>query len=166
MIDTINTICKEIAPGLDLSEALVKKVYAHYWKTVKQSVASGKYTSIWLRSIGTLAVSRTKVRKHIEKLISKIRAIKAGKAAAYTRKTQDQMLIEAMRDLALMCARRNEIAIAYCANLARIQERYDAKTKRHLGQQAPDITGSYQQGVQSSQDLGPGETESVQEVPL
>lgn len=161
MIDTINTICKEIAPGLDLPEALVKKVYAHYWKTVKQSVASGRYTSIWLRSIGTLAVSRTKVRKHIEKLIGKIRALRADKLRVYTRKTKDQMMVELMNDLALMCARRNEIAIAYQANLERIKAKHVSKIQGHLGVQAPDTTGGDQSPIQSPQSIGSGETEGV-----
>ncbi len=153
MIDTINTIVKDIAPNLGLDESLVKKVYAHYWKTVKRAVASGQHTSIWLRGVGTMAVSRTKVNKHIRRLIWRIRALQEDRTP-HTRKTKEQILIEAIDDLRLMCARRNELAIAYKANKDRI---YDTKAKRHLGQQAPDNAGGDQSPLQSQQGTGEGE---------
>lgn len=140
MIDTINTVCKDIAPALGLPEPMVRKVYAHYWKTVRQSVASGQYTSVWLRSIGTLVISRTKVNKYIKKLINRIRFIRADKAT-YTRKTKEQMMHEALTDLSRMCARRNDIAKAYKANLDRLNAKHAAKTKGHMGVQAPDTSG-------------------------
>lgn len=139
MIDTIGTICKEIAPTLNRDEKLIRKVYAHYWKHVKHSVASGNYTSIWLRSIGTLAVSRTKVQKIILKLIRRLRWLDKQEELS-TRKTKAQRQQETLDDLRLMCARRNEIAIIYKTN----QERYDAKVAGRLGKQTPDINGADQ----------------------
>lgn len=162
MIDTINTIVKDIAPNLGLDESLVKKVYAHYWKTVKRSVASGEHTSIWLRGIGTLAVSRTKVNKLIRKLIWRIRDLQVDQMP-HMRKTKEQMMIEALNDLRIMCARRNEIAIAYRANLDRI---HATKTKRRLEQQGSNMGGPDEQDVLSQQGDGPGETEGVRDLPL
>lgn len=151
MIDTINTICKDIAPSLGLDEALVKKVYANYWKQVKLTIASGQHTSIWLRYLGTLAVSRTKVRKHIQKLIWRIRDLKNDRGE-FKRKTREQMLVESLRDLRLMCARRNDIAIAYNENIKNA-----AETKRHMGESIPDNAGPGEQVLLPEQDTGPGE---------
>ena len=149
MIDTINTICKDIAPTLGLDEALVKKVYANYWKNVKLSIASGKHTSIWIRSIGTLAVSRTKVNKAIRKYILRIRQLRADRTALHTRKSKEQMMVELLSALNLLCARRNELAIAYNDNLKRIA----TKTQGRVGQQILDSPGSGEQVLQPSQGV-------------
>lgn len=131
MIDSINTICKDTALGLNLDEKLVKRAYAHYWHTTKTCVASGLYTSIWLKGIGTLTISRLKLHKAIHFLIWRLRAIKEDRKF-FTRKTQAQCLQQCMDSLRLLCARRNEVANIYKYNLDRTQERYDTKHKEHL----------------------------------
>lgn len=140
MIDTINTISKSVAESMGISEQLAKKVYAYYWKSVKGHIASGQHTSLWLKHIGTLTVSRTKVNKIIKKLIKRVRDLKADKVS-YPRKTKEQIMIEALTDLRILCARRNEIAIAYRANEDRLKLKHEAKTKGHMGVETPDITG-------------------------
>jgi nucleoid DNA-binding protein len=155
MIDTINTICKEIAPELGLNEALVKKAYAHYWKAVKKSVASGKHTSIWLKYLGTLAVSRTKNNKQIMKLIRRARLLRDDKIPRI-RKTKEQMMLEIISELHILCARRNDLAKVYNTNLKNIRARHAAKTQGHMGESALDPTGSGEQIILSEQTVGTG----------
>lgn len=64
-------------------------------------------------------------------------------------------MIEAVDDLRLMCARRNDIAIAYQANLDRI---HATKAKRYMGQQGTNMGGDNEQVVLPEQDSGSGET--------
>lgn len=116
MIDTINTITKMIVNETNESEPLVKKVYAHYWASVKEAIASGKHTSIWLRNIGTFTVSRHKVNMLIKKMIIRVRKIKTTNTT-FMRKTKDQMLLETINDLKILCSLRNEIAKIYLLNI-------------------------------------------------
>ncbi len=112
MIETINQINREVARELSQEENLVRSINTYYWRTLKSSISSGEYTSIWVKNVGTLVVSRNKLRKKISGLIKSIRYYKStGKG--FKNRTNQEYLLDLMIELKLMVSRRNDIAKAY-----------------------------------------------------
>lgn len=138
MIETINVVNKEVSKILKLDEELVKIVNKFYWRYgVKQAIQSGEHTSIFIRNIGTLTISRTKVNRKIVKIIGQIRTL-LNPERQFKVKTREQCIEEKYVMLRTMLKRRNDIAIAYTKNNQRAKERYDTKTS--MGQQATNTT--------------------------
>jgi hypothetical protein len=112
MIDTINNVNKEVARELGIDEAIVKKINAFYWKGVKGAIASGEHTSIYLKNIGTLSISRNKLNKNILYLIKQLRFFK-NTTEEFKKKTREEYIAELSEQLRKMLARRNDIAKLY-----------------------------------------------------
>lgn len=138
-MDTLNNVNREISKELNIPEDIVRKVNSYYWKRgVKEAISSGEHTSIRLKNIGTLAVSRHKINEKIVTLISKLRKLYVSERE-FKKKTKEQVIEERKKELSLMCKRRSDIANVYLKNK---QRRINVKLlETNLGQQTPDITG-------------------------
>jgi hypothetical protein len=151
MIETINHVNKEVARELEIREDIVKKVNGFFWKEVNHTIASGAHTSIYIKGLCTLTVSRNKVNVKIYKLIREIRYFR-NTSKEFKRKTRVEYLDERLDVLRLMLERRNEVAIAYKANYDRYLEKKrkkqlqnDRTTETGLGQQTLDSDGDSEQ---------------------
>lgn len=139
MIETINIVNKEVSKTLGLDEETVRLVNKFFWRQgVKKAIQSGDHTSIWIKNIGTLAVSRNKVNGKIKRLIASIRALELPRD--YKIKTKEQFLEEKYNQLKMLLARRNDIAKAYKANKDRSHEKYRIH-KARLEEQTNDTPG-------------------------
>lgn len=141
MIETINVINKEVAKELGIDEEKVKLVNKFFWKYgVKEAIQSCTYTSIRIKNLGTLVVSRNKVNMRIRKCIARIRELNTP-GRPFKVKTKEQFMAEKYTELRLLLARRNDIAIAYRNNKIRSKDRYDKANTADMGEQAPHHAG-------------------------
>lgn len=114
MIDTSNTVIKQVARKLNKSEDIVKKVHDYYWEEgLKVSMRSGKHTAIRVSKFGTFMVSRRKLYRLIQKYIAYIRHLRLKETEAFKRSTKEEALAKYTQDLRTLLERRNDLAILY-----------------------------------------------------
>ena len=140
MIDTINRVNKEVARELNINEDLVSAINKFYWKEIKKTVQEAKHTSIWIRNVGTLAVSRTKLNRRIVQIIRQIRGLQ-NPTRVFKVKTREQCIEEKIELLKLLLIRRNDLAIIYKTNKDITDERYNRLHKECLDTQTTNSTG-------------------------
>jgi len=114
MIDTSNTVVRQVAKRLEVTEEAAKIVYDFYWREgIVGSIRSGKYTSIRASKLGTFTVSKRKLYKEIYKYIAYIRFLKAKDSNSFKRYTKEEAIQKYKKDLKLLLERRNDLANLY-----------------------------------------------------
>lgn len=117
MIDTSNTVTKQVAKALELPEDIIKKVYEFYWKEgIKESIRSGKNLSIRVAKLGTFVVSKRKVNLRIHKYIAYLRHLRLQEPSSFKRMTKEQTIEKYVDDLKLLLELRNQLAKLYIEN--------------------------------------------------
>jgi hypothetical protein len=107
----IQTVNKLIARELNKDEDLVESVNDFYWKTVRRTLSSLESTSVSLKHLGTITVSKRKIDYFIKCTIGKIRNIR--KSTKYKESTKALLLDVNMDRLKKALVRRNELATQY-----------------------------------------------------
>lgn len=140
MIGTISLVNREVAKVLNYNEDVIKQVNKFFWRYgVREPIRSGNYTSLFIRNLGTLTISRNKINKKIRGLIIKIRECR-DPDKVFTQVIREEALEKLYDHLNILLQRRNDIAKIYIQN----QEKRDAKIlKTSLGKQVTDNAGSY-----------------------
>lgn len=92
--------------------SIVKQVNRYYWrKGVRKNLSEANYTAIFIKNLGTIAVSQKKLRKHIFEVIEGIRKVRNSKWITPEKK----IIIEErlINNLKKLLVRRNELALLY-----------------------------------------------------
>lgn len=102
-----DSIYKQAADELNLPVALVKRINNYYWKDVKARLSGVEHSSIFLKNIGTIVISKYKLNKMILSLIERIRRVEYSNK--YTEKRKG-LIIDAYKvNLRKLLKMRNEI---------------------------------------------------------
>lgn len=100
---------KHTTEKLGLDATLVKKVNSFFWRVgVKQNLSNASYASLFLKNLGTIVISKYKLYREIEDLISKLRGLE--ESTYYTEKRKGLIRENARTQLRQLLAKRNEIA--------------------------------------------------------
>lgn len=98
----------QVAVEYNLSPELVKKVNNFFWKEgVKYSLSNVKHTSVFIKNIGTIVISKYKLNKELSLLIKKMRNIKNSNK--YTEKRKNSILEGYKINFRKLWTKRNEI---------------------------------------------------------
>lgn len=107
----IHTVNKLISRELNFDEKLVESINSFFWKDVRSQLSNLDSTSVAIKHLGTITVSKRKVDQFIRMTIYKIRGIK--KSVKYKESTKEIMLETHMNRLKKALIRRNELAKQY-----------------------------------------------------
>jgi hypothetical protein len=120
----IQIVNKLVARELNLDEDLIEKVNGFFWKEIRQKLSSLSDTSIAIKHIGTITVSKRKIDHFIRKTINKIRNIR--KSSRYKESTKALLLEFNYDRLKKALKQRNILATQYNENyikrISRIRE--------------------------------------------
>jgi|SRR5688572_8331500 len=123
-MQSIQIINKIVAREKGISEDLVEKVNKFYWKNVRATLSEFSDTSVSIKHIGTITVSRRKLNFFITQLIRKIRVIRAG--TKHKESTKALLLETNMNRLKKALVQRNIIAKLY-------YDEYKKRMEKHKG---------------------------------
>lgn len=138
----LQTVNKLIAREQGRNENEVEQINDFFWKEVRRKLSSFESTSVSIKHIGTITVSKRKVDQYIKTTIRKIRAIRVS--TKYKPATQALLLDVNMNRLKKSLIRRNELAKQYYEAYAKRAKRVfqaPANDSPELGQ---DIGGANQ----------------------
>lgn len=100
----------ECAEKLGIDLKVVKKVNSFFWKVgVKRNLSRATYRAIFLKNIGTITISRYKLRVEIVDMLDKIRRTKIN--VYFTEATKALIDQNLRANLKVLLERRNEIAL-------------------------------------------------------
>jgi hypothetical protein len=151
---SIQIINKIIAREKNISEDLVEKINKFYWKKVRAALSDFSDTSVSVKHIGTITVSRRKLNFFILQLIRKIRVIRAG--TKHKESTKALLLETNINKLRKALVQRNIIAKLYYEDYqARVEKykrvhRIDSSNSSELGQSDRGNDQPSEAAIQSS----------------
>lgn len=119
----IQTVSKLIARELEYDENEIERINDFFWKAVRRKLSNLESTSVSIKHIGTITVSKRKVDQFIKTTIGKIRSIR--KSVRYKPSTQALLLDINFDRLRKALIKRNELAKQY-------YEAYAKRAKRIL----------------------------------
>lgn len=114
----IQIVSRLVARENSFDPALVEDVNNFFWKVgVRASLSSMEYTSVSIKHLGTITVSKRKVDYMIRTLIRKIRNIRKSKR--YKQSTIELLLDTNFDKLRKALKQRNILATQYYENIAK-----------------------------------------------
>jgi len=117
----IQTVNKLISRELGRSEDEVEQINDFFWKTLRQKLSNMESTSVSIKHIGTITVSKRKIDFFIRTTINKIRNIR--KSIKYKPTTQAILLDVNYDRLRKSLKQRNELATQYYETYAKRAKR-------------------------------------------
>lgn len=97
------------------SQKELEAIHNFFWRDgVKKNLSQANHRSIYIKHLGTITVSRYKLRVFISEEIEKIRNIKKNTRFSEARKAA--ILADRLANLKQLCMRRDEIARDILAN--------------------------------------------------
>jgi hypothetical protein len=99
---------KEVADELNLPLALVKRVNNYYWREgIKNNMSNVNFSSIFIKNLGTIVISKYKLHKEILHVIKKIRRIQESEK--YTEAKKEFVIERYKINLRRLLKKRNDI---------------------------------------------------------
>lgn len=99
---------RETAEELKVDLADVRQVNSFFWRVgVKEPLKKIEHTAVFVKNIGTILVSKTKLYKDIKKVIRKIREVRIS--VKYTEERQKDMVHNYTERLRELLRKRNEL---------------------------------------------------------
>lgn len=140
---SIQIINKIVAREKNIKEDLVEKINKFYWKKVRAALSDFSDTSVSIKHIGTITISRRKLNFFIKKLIGKIRVIRAGNR--HKESTKALLLETNYNKLKKALVQRNIIANLY-------YDEYKKRMEKHKGVHGIDSSGISELGQSDRRD--------------
>lgn len=104
----IDNIILKTSKDLDIPKEKVKLVVDEYWNEICNKVITLEATTVYIRNVGLITISRYKLRKFILKQIDKIRGLK--KVDKFTEEEKPILRERAKKKLEKALIQRNIIA--------------------------------------------------------
>lgn len=112
----LDYVIKKTSEDLNYPEEVVKKVLGKYWQSAYSKIISANITTIGLRHIGVLTISKFKLAIFIKKKIAFIRYLKKIRVAPEKEEKRWMKIETQMKKLRKALIHRNRIATLYCKN--------------------------------------------------
>lgn len=138
----IQTVSKLTARDLNYDEKEVERVNDFFWKEVRRKLSTLESTSITIKHIGTITVSKRKIDQYIKNIIKKIRSIRVS--TKYKQSTQALLLDVNMDRLKKALVQRNILAKQYYETYAKRSERI-FRVSTNDSKELEKSTGRYDQ---------------------
>lgn len=106
----INFVIKKVSEDSGLPRDQVKIVITKYWDEIYRRILSLDDTTIAIRHVGVITVSKFKLNKYISKRIHKIRTVRGSD---FTERKKEYLLTHHYERLKKALIKRNELAIQY-----------------------------------------------------
>lgn len=107
----IDNIILKTSKDLDLSKEKVKIVIDKYWETVSYRLTHLESTTIFIRNVGLITVSKFKLKNYIKKLIANIRFMK--RSEEHDEDIKQKTIVNYTNKLSKALKQRNIIAKHY-----------------------------------------------------
>ena len=107
----LDYIILKTANDLDLDKETVKTLVNAYWNEVNRKVIGFETRTVGIRGVGTITISKYKLRDYILKKIRIIKRLKLSKK--YSEQKKAEMIAEAKEKLRMALKHRDEIAKEY-----------------------------------------------------
>lgn len=104
----IDNIVLKTSKDLDIPKEKVKLVVDGYWNEVYDKLLSLEATTVYIRHVGLITISRYKLRKFILRFIDKIRNMK--KSEKYNDSEKQEMIEKTKKKLSKALIQRDIIA--------------------------------------------------------
>jgi hypothetical protein len=114
----LDFVIKKTAIDLNLPESEVKIVIEGWWQQVYNEVANVKSTTIAIRKVGVITVSKLKVRTFILNTIRKIRSTKISKR--FSEDNKEKYIAKYKKRLRNALVQRNILAKDYAEQFGNI----------------------------------------------
>lgn len=106
----IDYIISKTSNDLKIPKDKVKPLVDEYWSTLERKVSKMESTTIFIRDVGVITISKFKLRGYIIELLYKIRrAVRYGK----THTMENKVMVRYYNRLRKSLAQRNIIAIHF-----------------------------------------------------
>jgi hypothetical protein len=125
-MQNLEYVSEVVSEEIGVSYERVLKVNDAYWAYIKELMASGDYSSIFLTNLGTFSFIRYKINAVIIKYIISIRKLRKGEGS-FARETPEQREVAEVRlisELRKLLERRNDVAVTYYDRKKRIVKKY------------------------------------------
>jgi len=117
MIDTQNTVIKQVSRKTNISEETIKKVYEYYWKEgFKPAMRSGLHLSIRVAKFGTFTVSKWKLNNVIDKYIAYIEHLGKRDDSTFKKQSKEETILRYRKDLTKLLKLKVELDDLYKEN--------------------------------------------------
>lgn len=140
----IKIVSRIVARENNYDPDLTEDVNDFFWKETRRLLSSMEYTSVSIKHLCTITVSKRKVDYAIKKLIGKIRSIR--KSTRFKPSTVELLLEQNFDKLRKALKQRNILAKQYYENYAKRTSRIRETSSNNSSELRQDIGGNMESG--------------------